>query len=808
MIDVQLALEKNMLDRGVQRYHSARDTAEDNERGADTTYARQLLPGLCTELADLIEVAKTAKGAGRQHKALIFLRLVDSNQAAFLTMKLIFNCLMNNKNIVAIASELGTRIEDQVRFERFEAEHKQLYAAIIKDFKRKRTSAYRHQHRVLTHKANEKEDGWSAWTPQEKLLVGTKLIELAILSTGIIQKKIITIRNKSIAVLQPTEEALEWIEEHTAHAELLQPDFMPCVVPPSDWTSLEEGGYFSPALRTRCPFVKTKSKLHWNSIKRHSFTEPREAVNAIQKTAWSINIDVYKIMQEVWRRNLQIGMPGSEQIVPPPCPFPRDADIKELGEFEQAMFVTWKHQAARAYTEERQRVSKALTLKQVFTMANIYKEYDAFYFVYNCDFRGRIYAATSGLSPQGTDFGKGLLQFSKGKELGAEGAYWVAVHGSNVYGYDKDSYDGRVAFIREREDMIKAVAANPLGSAERSIWSNADKPYQFLAFCFEWAQYLEQGDSFVSRIAVALDGSCNGLQNFSAMLRDSIGGAATNLLPSEEPQDIYARVAEVCVHKLQHRLTSDEPEGIAMAERWLEVGINRKCAKRPVMTLPYGSTQQSCRDYIAEYLYDTDQVVFDRDEVFKAACYLSPILWESIGEVVIAARAAMDWLKKASRVMSKSNKVIQWKTPSGFLVYQGSMQSTAQKVKTQLCGRLMLTLRTCTDKVDTFKQANGISPNFVHSMDATHLVKTVIHGAASGVQDWAMIHDSFGTYAADTPALAKAIREAFVEMYTEQDVLAEWKKVQEDCIGESLPDLPKKGDLDLQKVLDAKYFFG
>lgn len=39
------------------------------------------------------------------------------------------------------------------------------------------------------------------------------------------------------------------------------------------------------------------------------------------------------------------------------------------------------------------------------------------------------------------------------------------------------------------------------------------------------------------------DGSCNGLQHYAALGRDSVGAASVNLLPSDLPQDVYSEVA-------------------------------------------------------------------------------------------------------------------------------------------------------------------------------------------------------------------------------------------------------------------------
>ncbi|WP_323166737.1 DNA-directed RNA polymerase, partial [Pseudomonas bubulae] len=69
-------------------------------------------------------------------------------------------------------------------------------------------------------------------------------------------------------------------------------------------------------------------------------------------------------------------------------------------------------------------------------------------------------------------------------------------------------------------------------------------PFCFLAFCFEWAGVVEHGGLWESALPIAFDGSCSGIQHFSAMLKDERGGRAVNLLPSETVQDIYRLVSD------------------------------------------------------------------------------------------------------------------------------------------------------------------------------------------------------------------------------------------------------------------------
>src|SRR5690554_7321940 len=104
------------------------------------------------------------------------------------------------------------------------------------------------------------------------------------------------------------------------------------------------------------------------------------------------------------------------------------------------------------------------------------------------------------------------------------------------------------------EECIRDIATDPLTFRE---WANADEPWQFLAWAMEWNRLLEWEDEgrdpaeFPSQIPVAQDGSCSGIQHYSAMLRDRRGGEAVNLTKLDEPQDIYGKVAEVVNQKMQ-----------------------------------------------------------------------------------------------------------------------------------------------------------------------------------------------------------------------------------------------------------------
>jgi DNA-directed RNA polymerase, mitochondrial len=810
-IEAQLGLERTMVQRGIERYEEALRKAEDAGRGAETPYAHGLLRDYLLPVIDGVR-SLTGRTKGRPNRANVLLSDCEPEKAAFLAMQVLLNSFTFDAKLASTAVQIGRRIEDEIRFSRFEDMHRDYFRAVQRDFERNGTSSYRHKHRVLTHKANEFADEWVDWTPSERASVGMKLLDIVLTRTDLLEKRTTHDKGKTTVYLQPTAQAVARIKEHNEFAQFLFPDKMPCCVPPDEWTAIDQGGYYSPELRRATPMVKTSSKRHRRVVERADLSKVMQALNIVQAVPWQENADVLAVLQQAWANNLPIGIPHRDPLTVPPSPFEgRNKDT--LTEEEQERLTDWKHEAAEIHAQERERLSKALLTTRIVRMAEDYSKHRRFWYVWYADFRGRLYAATSGFAPQGPDLAKGLLRFAEGKPLGDEGWYWLRVHGANRYGYDKVSHDARVAWVDSNRDRFLLAASDPL--AHTDVWASADKPWQFLAFLFEYRDCIAseaQGrpvSTFVSHLSVGLDGTCNGLQNFSAVLRDAVGGKATNLVSADLPADIYSEVARVCTLRL-HALVADPVDG-PMARLWLDYcikhgkgSIPRGMAKRPVMTLPYGAKQQSCTKYIFESILGTDREFFQGS--FKAACWLTPHLWAAIGDVVVAARDAMGWLQRCSSVMTRDNEPLIWDAHDGFRVYQGTRAIDVVQIETQLGGRFRLNVGNFSDKLDGQKQRNAVAPNFVHSLDAAHLRETVRRAAAEGVTSLSVIHDDYGTHAADTGKLHRIIREAFVGLYSEHDPLDAFR-VAHEREGRQLPPMPPRGALQIKDVLQSEYFF-
>lgn len=811
-IEDQLAIEDSMIAKGIESYKRQKEAALAAGRGADTGFARRLLEEYIEPLAEELSAIVHKKGPGMRARALVHLKDIECDKAIFIALRNIFNAFHKPVTPVAVANDIGKMVEDEIRFSRFSEKYKAYYKEIMDDFKRKGTKNYRYMHRVLTHTANSNDDGWTPWAVSERVDVGLRLLDVILKHTDLLHVTRHTAKGKTVVNLEPSDEALEFVSKYDDAASLLHPRHMPCIIKPDDWTDLDQGGYYSPQLRQRTRLVLTNNRHHRRLLKKVDLSTVMQAVNGAQHVGWRVNHRVLEVARAVWAKNLKVGMPSTKKLEPEPCPI--DGKKKdEMSADELKIFLEWKRGAAAVYTAEKERVGASFQASSIIQSANTYAEYNAFWYVWTLDFRGRMYTTTSGFSPQGPDLAKGLITFSEGKALGVRGVFWLKVHGANRYGFDKKDYPVRAAWVDERHDLIMQAAADPLGHIE--FWSKADKPYQFLAFCFEYKEMMDgrlvgrKPEEFVSYLPVGLDGSCNGLQHFSAMLRDARGGRATNLIAGDEPSDIYAEVAAVCLAKIQA-----EKECPILA-RWNQFAsvygdgkLPRSVAKRPVMTMPYGSTRQSCTTYIHVAIVETDPMWFGANASFAAATALTPLLWSSIGEVVVAAREGMDWLKKCANVMSKHGLGITWRTRDGFVVHMFERKLESVQIDTVLAGRFQAVVGNYTDELSKHGQRNGVAPNFVHSQDGAHLRATIIRALQRGITSLALIHDDYGTHAADTDTLHEVIRECFVEQYTEFDPLGSFKEWQEAISKVQMPALPPSGNLDITEVLRSPFFFG
>lgn len=810
----QLEMESQMTSAGIARLQAQLDDARAQKREAGTPAGQRMLQAAVEPMAAAVTAflsdAQSGK-PGRAAAASVYLDGLDPRVVAYITARVLLDRIGGSSQLQSAALMVANCIEDEARFAAFEGQAPEAYRWNQRGLRD--TTHQRHRTRVTVFRMNKAGVKWNDWAETKKVQIGTRLIEMFVESTGLVS---VEQQDRGRYRILPNPTTLKWLEEANARHALLTPVYMPCIVPPKPWTTPLDGGYWSKRVR-RLTLIKTPKRGYLDELFASDLSQVYDALNALQNTAWRINPRVLEVARHMWDNGLGLGtvLPSREGAELPPKPAwlaarsSSEALVGLTGE-QKLEFRDWKGRAAAAHKSYAKAVSRRLQAARMISMADTLSSEEEIYFPYTLDFRGRIYAQVPFLNPQGHDLAKGMLTFARGKPIGdSTGPGWLAIHGANTYGYDKASLEERIQWVADNEQAILDCAGDPLSCA---FWQDADSPWMFLAFCFEWAAFRQDGPAFVSSLPIALDGSCNGIQHFSAMLRDPVGGSAVNLVPADKPSDIYAAVAEVTKEKLR-LILSTGGDDVKLAKLWLDFGVDRKITKRPVMVLPYGGTYMSCKGYVeAAVLERRPAWDMDRKEFNSAVHFLAKQVWLSIADVVIGARECMSWLQACARLVAKTGLPINWRTPTGLPVQQAYRSRHLRAVKVRLFDKLVyLKLAADTDEVDATKQVQGVAPNFVHSMDASALVACVNLSAANGVTSFAMIHDSYGTLAADTDMLGACLRRAFVDMYQDHDVLEEFHKEVVAMLPPDLkakvPPCPEKGTLDIAEVLKSDFFF-
>lgn len=627
--------------------------------------------------------------------------------------------------------------------------------------------------------------------------------------------------------------------------------FSPCVIPPKPWEGIKDGAYYG----VNAPFAQF---IRVNMYQHNAFLDQYiqkceqldltwlfKCVNALQSTPFIINQRILDTMVSIMENHGGLGgLPRTDET--PKVPHLIDPTPEELEAHKKRLVAYYKH--------ERARVSKVLRTNTSLGCAKKYSKYEKIYFPWNLDYRGRIYPMCPALNPQGDDTQKALLLFAEPTPLSSDDALkWFYIAGAGFAGLDKIPFDDRIQWVLDNEDNILQSAASPLTYTWWDEVAGEESPMEFLAFCFEFERlrvYQSDHDGsavgFKSGLPISFDGTCSGLQHFSMLLADEIGGKNVNLIPDEKVHDIYQVVADkvnVVLHQDVITGTADDYKKDKksgeyvldskgkkcivygtkeLATEWLSYaqqkfgtdGIKRKVCKRSVMTLAYGSrkygfSENLKSDIIKPWIdeHKDNPIFLSRSQ---AANYMAGLIWDAVTTTVVKAVEGMEWLKKIAGMIGKNGEAVAWTSPNGLPIQQNKFVPNIETCKMRFNGGFVrIYIPKENTDIDTRGQSQAIAPNFIHSMDACHMQRVIMNQAEKGNNNFFMIHDSFGTDIEHAEDLFKAIRTELVNMYKGHNYLEEWLTDVEYLLPEEkeIPQMPTKGNLNLDDVVNSKYCF-
>lgn len=377
----------------------------------------------------------------------------------------------------------------------------------------------------------------------------------------------------------------------------------------------------------------------------------------------------------------------------------------------------------------------------------------------------------------------------------------------------------------------------------------AEKPVTFLACCYEWVDISETG---YTCLPVAIDGSNNGWQHLGAISKDTLTGSLVGLEPVEIQQDFYVQTAKELL-----RLVQDEELKGVLAQMPMK-HIRKGISKRGSMTRAYSAGASK----IAENMYfdcKTEDFHEKYGITLKHCNKLARLLVKAIENVCPGPLQTMKYLQDLagyqlgkhslqgpgstkeykslkgrerellmiapSKVTDeelielndtkveldqyyyeleygKGDKFIEWDTPSGFRARYEKYTMYDFKERATLNGKqIKHVLRAPTETPDIQGFMCGISPNYIHSMDAAHMAMVI----ADWDGEFGAVHDSFSSHANDVELLLQKTKSVFIEMYDHENyfsVIRDNLTQNEDDV-----DQPVIGSLDIGGINDSEYFF-
>jgi Autographiviridae RNA polymerase len=409
-----------------------------------------------------------------------------------------------------------------------------------------------------------------------------------------------------------------------------------------------------------------------------------------------------------------------------------------------------------------------------------------FYVPLRVDFRGRLIAGSI-LNFTGPDHIRGLFQFAEGTPITERGIEWLKIACATAYDEGKMSrqkFKDRLKWANDNLLFICAAGKAPLEHLGRL--DDASDPIQCIALFHELANALEVGPDYICTVPIGFDATCSGLQHYALLARDYQTARFTNLVPSDDPQDIY----DYIFRPVQKGYARRANEGDEQAQWTLGQGpggkddkftygepiIDRKLIKTLVMTYCYSSVPWGQADQVYNELRDRGI----QDIPPGAPQNLVRLVREAIERRIKSAPALM----AALQVLVSKNEPVRWVSPSGLPVSNSYNVPQTKAVRHYLLDKSHRSVAGAGWKREQRldKARASIAPNYIHSLDAALMALVACACDREGIP-LVTVHDSYATL----PWCADRLREILLEEL--RNMYASYKSLA-----------PPSGDLDLDAV--------
>jgi DNA-directed RNA polymerase len=634
-------------------------------------------------------------------------------------------CLRNS-----LAGKIGLKLQDELNFRNLKNNHPKWWKRLETKIKKRR--GYRYKRTLAVKAANEELKNWKIdWGSATRIHVGLTLIELLRTSTGLIQyDKRRVGKGKYSYYVVPTLKTLQWIQSFNAGVSSLMPYHLPCLSLPTNWTDINTGGYKFPE-ELNWSFVKTKNRQLNNLkyLKEANLELVFSAANTLQSVPHRVNPKILKFLLKCQEERVNVG-----------------------GTTNQVTSLSGQYSERRNTCQAQSHLDRIRMMPDYIRTYNILSLASRFngktiFFPIQADFRGRLYYVPKLLNPQGCDMAKSLLQFETPLSV-QRSEDWFLVGGANNYGI-KGTYEERQKWILKHEKEIIKVADDPL--ANRNFWEQCDNPLVFVAWAFEFKEWLKNRLTFKTRLPVRLDHTASGLQIVSLLKNDKKLQELTNISDATTPIDVYQLLTDDIKNIL---ITSGRPESHA----WVSLGIDRKLIKNITVSFMYGGTQYGLEKTVVDWYIKKNNDIFGKD-IYKEINQLLASYRTALNNI---STAPIDFINECKE--EQQTELLSWKSPSGFPVENLYHPTSKHIVKATVSGEKICGIARVMDssRLSVRAARNAIAANRVHSYDSA-LMHQVINN-----HEWKVIqtlHDCYCITPSDCETFIKILPKTINDIF-------------------------------------------
>ena len=631
------------------------------------------------------------------------------------------------------------------------------------------------------------------WNDQTRLQVGQFLAD-GIFRTELLTTIKVQKGHRTPRLVVPTEQALYFIQNTRPRHYTATHQAM--LVPPNPWVGLHGGGLLNndePLIKAVLQDAGDKGALaHYEAA---DLTMQIENINFLQRQRLRCSSQMVATQRITWEGGWNGLWPCQRNPPEPPDRLAGDPSPEELKVRNRQAAAA--HRDRETNRHRRVKIERSLQTSEENADRDLWQSW--FY-----DSRGRKYP-NAAVSTQGSEHERAQLSFAEPLPVNDEAFEWLLKSAAGHWGLSRNTWKERLSWGQKNIDRMLAAAEDPIGRSD--LWRSAKHPWEFLQACTGVQEARVTGKT---GIPIKLDQTTSGCGILSALLREESVARLCNVF-GNEPQDLYSRIAEATTAELTKDLQTGDQRVRALAELWLERGIDRGLVKGPVLRAPMGGSYMTLCDDLVDALeahvgfVDLDQYLF---RISIPSKYLASILWSEMKAVINPVMTIKPWLRTCCRALLLRGKPMLWTSPSGWPMRVADREPKNRKIQTNLFGKKVL--MTIQDQpidapLSPTQACKALAANTLHSWDAA-VAQNITYVAAEQGIPLLPTHDCFAVHPANAEWLHRTAHWEFGQIMR-RPVLEVMHRELEERSGVKLPAPPVINSLDPMAIGSNPYLF-